>query len=157
MLFTCFQDPAAVFRRAYDALAPGGYFEVQDIVMDLRSIDGTADGTAIQDWNRKIISGAAKIGRDWACTLKYAQFMRDAGFEGVTERHAKWPSNAWPKGKTQKLMGMWSMSNFLEGLPSISMAIMTRAHGMTRDEVEVGMVQVRHDIKDKSIHGYVPV
>ena len=49
------------------------------------------------------------------------------------------------------------MANFLDGLPSISMAIMTRAHGMTRDEVEVGMVQVRSDIKNKAIHGYVPV
>ncbi|CAG8974169.1 hypothetical protein HYALB_00013600 [Hymenoscyphus albidus] len=157
MLFTCFQNPAQVFKRAYDALSPGGYFEIQDIVFDLMSIDGTADGTAIQAWNRKVVSGAAKIGRDWTCTLKYAQFMREAGFEGVTERNAKWPSNTWPKGKTQKLMGMWSMANFLEGLPSISMAIMTRAHGMSREEVEVGMVEVRNNIKDKNIHGYVPV
>ncbi|KAG9237014.1 S-adenosyl-L-methionine-dependent methyltransferase [Amylocarpus encephaloides] len=157
MLFTCFQNPAAVFKRAYDALAPGGYFEMQDVSFALETIDGSGDNTSIRVWNAKIIDGAARIGRDWRCTLKYAQFMRDAGFEGVTERQFKWPSNTWPKGKKQKLLGMWSMANFLDGLPSVSMAIMTRAHGMSREEVEIGMVDVRKDIKDKSIHGYVPV
>lgn len=49
------------------------------------------------------------------------------------------------------------MSNFLEGLPAVSMAILTRANGMSREEVEVGMVDVRKDIRDKRIHAYVPV
>jgi hypothetical protein len=157
MLFTCFQDPALVFKRAFAALSPGGYMEIQDVHFSLESIDGSADTSAIRAWNQKLREGAAKIGRDWQCTIKYAQYMRDAGFEGVVERTFKWPSNTWPKGKKQKLLGMWSMANNLDGLPSISMAIMTRAHGMTRDEVEVGMVDVRRDIRDRSIHGYVPV
>lgn len=83
--------------------------------------------------------------------------MRDAGFEGVVERQLKWPSNTWPKGKKQKLLGMWSMANSLDGLPAISMALMTRAYGLTREEVEVEMVAVRKDIKDKSLHGFIPV
>ena len=101
--------------------------------------------------------GARRIGRDWRCTKDYARWMQEAGFEGVVERRFAWPSNTWPKGRKQKLLGLWSMSNFLEGLPAISMAIMTRAHGISRDEVEVGMVDVRKDIKDKGIHAYVPV
>lgn len=49
------------------------------------------------------------------------------------------------------------MSNFLEGLPAISMALLTRAGVMSKEEVEVGMVDVRKDIRDKGIHAYVPV
>ncbi|KAF4631699.1 hypothetical protein G7Y89_g6432 [Cudoniella acicularis] len=157
MLFTCFQNPAEVFRQAYKSLSPGGYFEMQDVLFALESIDGTSQGTAVEAWNAKIREGAAKIGRDWHCTTNYAQWFRDAGFECVVERQFKWPSNTWPKGKKQKTLGMWQLANGLDGLSAVSMAIMTRMHGMTREEVEVGMVDVRRDLRDKSIHGYVPV
>ncbi|RDL34327.1 uncharacterized protein BP5553_07455 [Venustampulla echinocandica] len=157
MLFSCFQNPAEVFKRAFQATSPGGYFEMQDVLFKISSIDGSGDGSAVERWNHKICLAAKKIGRDWHCAGNYAQWMRDAGFEGVVERQLKWPSNTWPKGKKQKLLGMWSMANSLDGLSAISMALMTRAYGMTREEVEVEMVEVRKDIKDKSLHGFVPV
>ncbi|KAH8672025.1 S-adenosyl-L-methionine-dependent methyltransferase [Tricladium varicosporioides] len=157
MLFTCFQNPAQVFVQAYKSLSPGGYFEIQDALFTMESIDGTGDGTAVQQWNAKICDGARKIGRDWHCTRNYAQFMRDAGFENVMERKFKWPTNTWPKGKKAKTLGMWSLANSLDGLSAVSMAILSRAQGMSREEVEVGMVDVRRDLRDKSIHGYIPV
>lgn len=83
--------------------------------------------------------------------------MRDAGFENVMERKFKWPTNTWPKGKKAKTLGMWSLANNLDGLSAVSMAILSRAQGMSREEVEVGMVDVRRDLRDKNIHGYIPV
>jgi len=157
MLFTCFKNPAEIFHQAFASLKPGGYMEMQDVLFDYLSIDDTHVGSCIKAWNSKLHEGARRIGRDWRCTKDYARWMQEAGFEGVVERRFAWPSNTWPKGRKQKLLGLWSMSNFLEGLPAISMAIMTRAHGMTREEVEVGMVDVRKDIKSKAIHAYVPV
>ena len=50
-MFTCFNDPKTVFQKAYDALAPGGYFEMQDIYFKPHSNDGTIDGTTIQRFN----------------------------------------------------------------------------------------------------------
>lgn len=64
-LLTCFADPAVVFKRAYDALEPGGYFEMQDIMFQPQSIDDTVKGTALEKWNSKLLEGARKIGRDW--------------------------------------------------------------------------------------------
>lgn len=157
MLFTCFRDPRAVFRRAYEALSPGGYFEMQDIVFDTLSIDGTHLDTNSRKWNDLILEGARKMGRDWHCTRKYAEWFRDVGFENVVERRFMWPVNSWPKGKKQKTMGMWMAHNALEGLPAISMAIMTRVLGMSKEECEMVMVGVRKDIKNKSIHSYQPM
>ncbi|TVY45158.1 putative methyltransferase [Lachnellula occidentalis] len=157
MLFTCFKNPADLFHQAFASLKPGGYMEMQDVLLDYLSIDDTHVGSCIQNWNGKLLEGARRIGRDWRCTKNYARWMQEAGFEAVVERRFAWPSNTWPKGRKQKLLGLWSMSNFLEGLPAISMAILTRTHGMTRDEVEVGMVDVRRNIQSKAIHAYVPV
>lgn len=47
-MFSCFKDPLAVFRKAYAALAPRGYFEMQDPYFKIYSIDGTVEGTALE-------------------------------------------------------------------------------------------------------------
>ena len=131
--------------------------EIQDVLMDHLSIDGSHEGTAVHTWHDTVHEAARRIGRDWRCTENYARWMQEAGFEAVVERRFAWPSNTWPKGRKQKTLGLWSMSNNLEGVSAISMAIMTRAHGMSREEVEVVLVDVRRDIQDRSIHAYTPV
>jgi hypothetical protein len=53
-----------------------------------------------------------------------------------------------------KEIGMYQMVNFLEGLEALSMALFTRALGWTTEDVEVFLVQVRKDIKNRNIHAY---
>ena len=155
--FTCFKDPKAVFQKAFDALAPGGYFEMQDVYFKPESNDGTVNGTSLQKWNELLIQGAAKSGRDWHCTLNYARWFKEVGFEEVVENKFAWPVNTWPKGRKQKTMGLWMLTNALEGMSAISMAMMTRSLGMPSDEVELMLVDVRRDAKDKSVHSFFPV
>ncbi|RDW80812.1 hypothetical protein BP5796_05510 [Coleophoma crateriformis] len=152
-LVTCFADPAAVFKRAYDALEPGGYFEMQDIFFQPFAVDDTLKGTALEKWNDTIIEGAKVIGRDW----NYAKWFREVGFEDVVETKLVWPTNSWPKSKKQKVIGMRCMADSLKGLSAISMAIMTRVLGMSAEEVEATVEDVRKDIQDKSIHAYWPI
>lgn len=40
-MVSCFRDPPSVLRSIYDSLEPGGWFELQDPIMPLRSVDGT--------------------------------------------------------------------------------------------------------------------
>jgi hypothetical protein len=44
LLAFAFTNPIAIFRKAFNALEPGGWFEMQDPAAPLRSIDGTIDG-----------------------------------------------------------------------------------------------------------------
>ena len=130
---------------------------MQDVYFKPHSNDGTTDGTHLEKWNNLLIKGAAKIGRDWHCTAKYAQWFSEVGFVDVVEHKFAWPNGTWPRGKKQKTMGLWTMTNGLDGVNSISMAMMTRALGMPHEEVEVYLVDVRKDIKSKAIHAYYPV
>ncbi|TVY64307.1 putative methyltransferase tdiE, partial [Lachnellula suecica] len=102
MLFTCFKHPSEIFHRAFAALNPGGWMEMQDVLFDYDSIDGSGENTTIKAWNTKLHEGARIIGRDWRCTANYARWMEEAGFESVVERRFAWPSNTWPKGRKQK-------------------------------------------------------
>jgi len=157
-LFTCFKHPSTVFRNAYAALNPGGYFEMQEIFFMPSSIDDSINGTALQAWMIKVVEGAAILGgKDWLCTQHYTEWFKEAGFVDVVERQFAWPSNTWPKGKKQKEMGYTTMANSLQGLSAVTMAVLTRAFGWSAEEVEKYLGPVRRDIQDKSIHAYYPI
>jgi hypothetical protein len=130
---------------------------MQEVYFKPHSIDGTHEGTALQSWNNTLVEGAKKIGRDWLFTANYEKWFKEAVFEGVVERRYHWPSNTWPKGKKNKTLGLWTLTNGLDGLSAVSMAIMTRALGISPDAVEMLLVDVRRDMKNKSIHAYYPV
>ena len=108
-------------------------------------------------WNDQLFHCARILGRNWHCTPHYAQWFRDVGFEDVTEIQLRWPGNSWPKGEKQKTMGVLMLTNGLNGLSAISMAAMTRTLGMSADQVEKNLVDVRRDMRDKSIHTYYPM
>jgi len=45
-----------------DALAPGGFFEMQDVAASLKSIDSSIEGTAMIKMSKTIIDTTAKMG-----------------------------------------------------------------------------------------------
>ncbi len=149
-MFSCFLNPLNVFRSAFAALAPGGYFEMQEIFFKPSAFDDSLSGTALEAWNAKLVEGARVLGgKDWHCTPKYAGWFKEAGFTEVVERQFAWPQNTWPKGKKQKQMGMTMLANAMEGTAAVSMAILTRAFGMSAQEVEEYLVPVTKDMKDR--------
>lgn len=52
---------------------------------------------------------------------------------------------------------MWAYENLGNGASGLSMALFTRALGWRSEEVEVFLVDVRKQMKDRSIHAYWPM
>lgn len=157
MLFSCFKDPAGVIAKAFDFLNPDGYLELMDAALPIESVDDSLNGTALGEWCPKMIAGAKVLGKDWTCTTKYQEYMEDAGFVDVQVVKYQWPTNPWAKSPDQKILGRWLQQNLLDGVNGMSMAAFTRGLNMTAAEVELYLVDVRNDIKDRRIHAYVPV
>jgi hypothetical protein len=44
LTFSCFDDPQAVMKQAFDHLNPGGWIEYQETLMRVDSIEGTVEG-----------------------------------------------------------------------------------------------------------------
>ncbi|TAQ87970.1 hypothetical protein B7494_g3709 [Chlorociboria aeruginascens] len=157
LLFSCFKDPASVIKRAYDALSPGGYYEAQEAYFNIQAVDDTLENTALKHWNDIMVQAASLIGRDWHCTAKFKQYFKDAGFEDVVEKKFTWPINSWPRDPKNKLVGMYQMTNVLDGIQGMSMKVLTTALKMSTAEVEVLLMDVRNDMRKRSIHAYWPV
>lgn len=140
-------------------LEPGGWLELQDYGLPVKSADGTHQGTNIQRWGDLLCEAAKKLGRPMgsdACDL-YEQQMRAAGFVDIQQQFFMWPSNGWPKDLYMKELGRWNQVNCLDGLEGFCLALLTRALAWKREEVDIFVAQVTKDFKDRSIHAYFPM
>lgn len=105
-------------------------------------------------WANLLVDASVKFGRPYIQIPTLTDLLKDAGFVDVSMKAYKWPSNEWPRDPKWKWLGSWQSENMLSGLEGFSMAPLTRAHGWSRPQVEVFLIDVRKDLKDRSIHAY---
>ncbi|KAM3088535.1 hypothetical protein ACMFMG_000172 [Clarireedia jacksonii] len=156
-MLSCFSSPSAVIQSAYSCLRPGGYLEMQDPQMPIMCIDSSMDGTALQEWGYVSCLAAEKRGRKLTNSKHYGRFMKEAGFVDIVEKHFYWPCNPWPKGKKEKLLAVWMQQNLMDGIHAMTMRNLTTGLGWRPEEVEMFLVEVRKDAKNRRIHSYVDV
>ncbi|GKT41993.1 putative methyltransferase tdiE [Colletotrichum spaethianum] len=165
-------------KKCFDNLTPGGYLELQDADIMPRSDDNLLpkDAPIIQFANL-LKEVSAKLGREYVEVASLKNVMIEAGFIDVEMRMYKWPHNEWPKDSrynsapfdllsyhhlsrpdvSRTKLGFWTQENFGSALEAICMAPLTRVLGWTRDEVNIFLIDVRKDLKNKSYHAYCPV
>jgi len=155
MLASCFTSHLTVFRSAFEALRPGGWFEMQDFAIPYRCIDDSMAGTAMERWLETVVAAADKLGRDFGRVPNYKSYLIECGFVDVVETQLVWPIGTWPRDKKMKMLGAWCKEDVLSGLQGWSMAVLTRGLGMSPNEVEMLLMEVRNDINSKKLHAFI--
>lgn len=140
-------------------LDPGGWLEIQDYGLPVKSVDGTAENTNLMRWGELLCEAARKLGRPMGsdCSDHYTQWMQNAGFVDVQQRVFMWPTNTWPKDPLMKELGRWNCVNIQQGLEGFCLALLTRGLGWTKDEVDIFVARVNRDLSDRRIHAYFPM
>ncbi|KAK1545410.1 UMTA [Colletotrichum paranaense] len=151
-------DWRKIIQKAYDNLVPGGYFEIQEGDFVIKADDDTLPPEKpLAQFVSLIREAAEKFGRRFAPIPEMRELMIDVGFENVAQQNFKWPSNAWPKDEHYKRIGEWNFHNFVDAAEAMALAPLTRVHNWTKEEVQVFLVGVRKDMRDKKIHSYMPI
>lgn len=158
LMVSSMADPQALFKKVYDHMAPGGWFELQDLFIPLQSDDGTMPETcAFYKWNHLFSDAVAKMGRDTTWVTEYKRWLKETGFVNVKQLNYKLPINTWPKNKALKELGKWNLINMIEGLEGYTVRPFTKVLGMSMEEVELLMMEVRKELHDKKMHSYWPM
>ncbi|KAF4985585.1 hypothetical protein FDECE_16461 [Fusarium decemcellulare] len=153
-----FQDYQAYIQKAYDSLEPGGWFEMQDILLPYASDDGTLKPDhALDKLGNYFCSTSEMLGRVMDAPKNFKTYMQKAGFEGLVEHRYKWPIGTWPKDKFYKELGAWTYANLEGGLEGLTLALFTRGLKWTKDETMLFCAEVRKDLQNPRIHAYIPV
>lgn len=153
-MIAAFTDWPKIFRSCYENLNPGGYAEFQEYYIEFQCIDDSLAGTTLERWNKLILEAFEKTGRNGRGAAKFRSQLAAAGFVDVVEKKFALPGNPWAKGAREKLLGLMQMTNALDGLHGLTMGMFTRMLGWSVEEVEVFLVDVRKDCKNRDIHFY---
>lgn len=111
--------------RAWDALKPGGWLELQEFHLPLGCDDGTHEGTALQKWGLTMQAAAAKIGVDVQASAKNAARLRNRGFAHVREVRLKSPIGPWAKGELEKEVGVMGLRDLYDNLSGLSVKLLS--------------------------------
>ncbi|RYC64938.1 hypothetical protein CHU98_g1269 [Xylaria longipes] len=144
-----------VARKAFDHLEPGGWFEAQELLPTL----GCDDDSMPDDWPPNLLFNdledcARREHRPLDIAKTYKQGLINAGFVDVTEQVYKIPINGWAKSKNWKTLGdLWNV-NCLDAIQGVAMALLHRARGLKRHQIEIHLMDTRRALSDKSVHAY---
>ncbi|GAB1315639.1 hypothetical protein MFIFM68171_05849 [Madurella fahalii] len=153
-----FADNAAIVKKAFDHLEPGGYFEAQDMAVPIGCDDGTlTEDSDLWIWVCRLMEAMEVFGRPLTAAQKWKSLMEEAGFEDVVERVYKWPTNGWPRDPKYKQLGLWSLYDMDQVMESAILAPLTRCLGWTREETLMLAARARKVLRDPKVHAYWPI
>ncbi|KAH7362171.1 S-adenosyl-L-methionine-dependent methyltransferase [Plectosphaerella cucumerina] len=154
----CVGDDEQLFRRAYEHLAPGGYFEMQAVYPRFLSDDGTAKlAVDAQFWMTNICEGSGKFGKPLDAAPTWLEKFKAAGFTDVHQDVRKLPIGSWPKDPHLKEMGKYQIIQEQQVIDSYTPALFSRVLGWEETEIQILMAKVKNDLKNPAIHLYIPV
>ncbi|KAK4197646.1 S-adenosyl-L-methionine-dependent methyltransferase [Triangularia verruculosa] len=153
-----FADNAAIVKKVYDQLEPGGYFEAQDMALPIGCDDGTlTEKSDLWIWMSLLGEAMEAMGRPLSAAQKWKSLMEEAGFEDVVQYIYKWPTNPWPRDPKYKRLGQWSLYDMDPVMDSAVLAPLTRAMGWTPEEVLLLAAKARKVLRDPKVHAYWPI
>lgn len=144
-----------LFKQAYDALSPGGWFEIRETALPVHCDDDTLNGTALSTWSEGMMKLSHLRGRDLDNPVKYRQWLEEAGFVNVQENVKIHPISPWPKDRHLKQLGNWVQYSLGDGIESFSIVIWMEETGLSYEECQNFLTQVRRDIHSNRIHAYL--
>ncbi|APA16307.1 hypothetical protein sscle_16g110770 [Sclerotinia sclerotiorum 1980 UF-70] len=144
-----------LLQQAFDNLNEGGYIELVDFEYHGYSDDGTGDlAPSFQKWQAGLDEASKLFGRDLNVAMKFKDWLDEAGFEAVVERHWKLPMAPWARDRRNKEIGLYMQQNMLDATVAYGMAHFTRILGWTPEEYQVLAAGVRNEFKDSRVHNW---
>jgi hypothetical protein len=162
-LFGSLRNWPAFYQQVLAHLKPGGWYEQLECSCYCHADDdSTPPGSAIRRWGELFTEAGIRTGKTVDVIDYQYRWLKNAGFENVREQRFKMPDNPWPSGKTEagrkhKEIGKLRAKEIEIGMEGWCMALFTRELGMSYDEVQLFLVQMRKEWSDKRCHSYTRV
>ncbi|KAF9873156.1 methyltransferase domain-containing protein [Colletotrichum karsti] len=151
----CFADVPAMIQKFYDNLSPNGWFEIDDLALPVGCDDDTlTKDSAISRWHGAVAEASEKLGRPLVSMSTHLDPIKKAGFVDIGFKEYKWPLNSWPRDPKLKELGSFQCVNLDLGLEGLSLALLTRVLGWSKEEVITLCALTRKEIRDRKIHAY---
>lgn len=147
------------YEQAFASLQPGGWVENQEFSVAFGCDDNSIpENSACRRWAELWEQGVSNFGLTGICHPdKMKAAMEAAGFIDVSVRFYRMPIGAWPKDKNLRQSGLFNVIGLLDGLSGLSQRVFTRGLQWSIEEMELLLMQVRDECKNRRIHSWFPM
>lgn len=147
------KDWPLLMRQCFNNLEPGGWAEFCDFDIDYYSQDGTlTEHHALRKWLTTAYGAEAVTGRTLRPGKMLQYWMEQNGFHNIQVLRQPLPLGIWPKDKKLKKIGFLNWTQLWEGLSGMSLRLYLDCLGWSAEELELLLVDVRKDLKDRKLH-----
>jgi hypothetical protein len=147
------RNRSSVIRSAADFLNPGGYLEFQDTVLPPEYAEAPPADSAFVKYIAIVLEVAEKMGTPWTNASRHAEWMREAGLVEVAEHRTTLAIGTWPSNERDKMLGGWSLSNWLDATDAIVPLLLTQTD-WGKEEIAVLIAQVRNELRTGMVKPY---
>lgn len=152
------EDMAALYRKAWNNLEPGGWIEHVECDIRIRCDDGSLPENSYLAGQGPMLERAAlKAGNDIRIVDYMKEEIEHAGFVNVHERHFKLPVGDWPKHPIYKDAGTAHRAHIKKGLPGWNMFLYTKfgePKPWTAEEVQAHLAKLNQELDNPKHHIY---
>ncbi|KAJ5898679.1 hypothetical protein N7504_008967 [Penicillium tannophilum] len=148
-------DWPRLLRQAYGHLRPGGWVELQEFEVTLKSDDDSMRlAPMLCEFLGRLHEASEAFHRPMNIAEGHRQRLVEAGFEDVRDEVYKVPSSMWPSDPIQKQIGRYNLCSLLMAVESYSLALFTRVLGWSNVQTQVFLAGVRRDLNNPDVHTY---
>ncbi|KAK3359098.1 S-adenosyl-L-methionine-dependent methyltransferase, partial [Lasiosphaeria hispida] len=156
-LILAVRDWPKLIDQIYTHLKPGGWVEFQCVTGVVKCDDASLPpDSMLREFSKAIDQSTTAFGTPVDDPARWGGWFEERGFEEVTEIVYKLPMNPWPKDQRLKLVGAFEMENLLYGLSGMVTRLFAKTLNWTPEQVEVFLIGVRKELKNRSVHAYWP-
>lgn len=148
-------DWPRLMSQVYENLVPGGYIELYDIASESGCDDGTLrQDSCFRDFERALVEAAKIFGREGGIGAKHMGWLKDAGFEDMTENTVKIPISPWPKDPKQHEIGRWTALHTEDTFESYGLALFDRVLGWSLPKIHTLIAGCKAELRKGDMHIY---
>lgn len=111
-------------------------------------------GTSLEKWDKLWIQALTLAGKDGFGGMKLKGVMEEVGFVDVKEEWFAVGGNGLVKGEKEKKLADMEVRNIVGAMDGFSVGSFPTFLGMSVEEVESLLVEVRRDVMDTGTHWY---
>lgn len=145
----------SIYRRVFDHLRPGAWFEQVEIDFEPRCDDSPLEGTTMYYWYQWLKRATEDTMRPLAHNhLDTLRHLHEAGFTHIDHQVVGLPLNPWHPDEHEKKIARWYNLAICESVEPLSLAPFNRVLGWPVEQIRRIVADVRSEAFNKHIHAY---